>query len=120
MEESIWNLGSYYEPEPSTPTLHTVEDDDIDARLAALDQKPMVHSLRIMTFENAECNEERMEGSEPENFPQPTDLGNGGKYELFDEWMDGIEHLDALVTDKPIDMEVEGEATDYMDVDPRY
>ena len=32
--------------------------------------------------------------------------------------MDGIEHLDALVTDKPIDMEVEEEATDYMDVAP--
>ena len=31
----------------------------------------MVHSLRIMTLENAEYNEERMEGNEPEHLPQP-------------------------------------------------
>ena len=29
------------------------------------------------------------------------------KHDLFDEWMYSIEHLDAFVTDKPIDMEVE-------------
>ena len=109
-------LGSYYESEPSTPTLHTAEDDDIDARLAALGQKLMIHSLGIMTLENAEHNEERMEGSKPEHFPQPTN--NRGKYKLFDEWMDGIERLDAIVTDKPAYIEVEEEAMDYMDVDP--
>ena len=32
--------------------------------------------------------------------------------------MDSIEHLDAFVIDKPTDMEVEEEVTDYMDVDP--
>ena len=32
--------------------------------------------------------------------------------------MDSIERLDAFVTDKPIDMKVEEEATNYMDVDP--
>ena len=32
--------------------------------------------------------------------------------------MDSIEHLDAFVIDKPIDMEVEEEITDDMDVDP--
>ena len=32
--------------------------------------------------------------------------------------MDSIECLDAFVTDKPTDMEVEEEATDYMDVEP--
>ena len=53
----VLELGSYNESEPSTLTLHTVEDDDIDARLAALNQKLMVHSLRIMTLENAEYNE---------------------------------------------------------------
>ena len=111
-------MESYYDSEPSTPTLYTVEDDDIDARLVALDQKLMVHSLIIMTLENAECNKERMEGSKPEHLSQPTDLGNRGKYELFDEWMDSMECLDAFVTDKPTDMEVEEEATDYMDVDP--
>ena len=32
--------------------------------------------------------------------------------------MDSIEHLDAYVFDKPIDMEIDGESTDYMDEDP--
>ena len=32
--------------------------------------------------------------------------------------MDSIERLDAFVTNKPIDMKVEEEATNYMDVDP--
>ena len=38
--------------------------------------------------------------------------------DLFDEWMDSKECLDAFVTDKPTDMEVEEEITDDMDVDP--
>jgi len=37
---------------------------------------------------------------------------------LFDEWMDSIERLDAFVTNKPIDMEIDKEATDYMYEDP--
>ena len=111
-------MGSNYDSEPSTPTLHIVEDDDIDARLVALDQKLMVHNLRIMILKNVKRNKERMEGSEPEHLPQPTDLGSRGKYELFNEWMDSMECLDAFVTDKPIDMEVEEEATNYMDLDP--
>ena len=44
----IPELGSYYDSKPSSPTPHTEEEDDIDARLAALDQKLMVHSLKIM------------------------------------------------------------------------
>ena len=32
--------------------------------------------------------------------------------------MDSIERLDAYVTDKPIDMEINGEGMDYMDEDP--
>ena len=89
-----------------------------DAKLAALDQKLIVHNLRIMTLENVEHNEERMEESESEHLPQPTYPGNRGKHNLFDEWMDSIEHLDAFVIDKPTDMEVEEEVTDYMDIDP--
>ena len=57
-------LGSYYDSEPSSLTSHTKEEDDIGARLAALDQKLLVHNLGIMTLENAERNEERMEESE--------------------------------------------------------
>ena len=62
----VLELGSYYDSKPSTPTPHTEEQ---DARLATLDQKLMVHSLRIMTLVNVERNEERMEGSEPEHLP---------------------------------------------------
>ena len=60
-------LGSYYDSKPSSSAPHTKKEDDIYARLAALDQKLMVHSLRLMTLENAECNEERMEESELEH-----------------------------------------------------
>ena len=63
----IMELGSYYDLEPGSPTPHTEEEDDIDARLAALDQKLMVHSLRIMTVKNDERNNERMEGGELEH-----------------------------------------------------
>ena len=45
-------------------------------------------------------------------------MGNRGKHDLFDEWMDSIERLDAFVTVNPTDMEVEEEDTDYKDVDP--
>ena len=62
-------LGSYYELEPSSPTLHTKEEDDIDVRLAALDQKLMVHNLRIMTLKNDKHNEERTEEAESEYLP---------------------------------------------------
>ena len=62
-------MGSYYDSEPSSPISHTKEEDDIDARLAALDQKMMVHNLRIMTLENAKRNEEKMEESESKRLP---------------------------------------------------
>ena len=71
-----------------------------------------------MTLENAKRNRERMEESESKHFPQPTDLGNRGKRDLFDEWMDNIECLNAFVANKPTYMEVEEKSTDYMDVDP--
>ncbi|KAK9997905.1 hypothetical protein SO802_017508 [Lithocarpus litseifolius] len=41
-----------------------------------------------------------------------------GKQDLFGEWMGSIECLDAYVTDKPTDMEIDGEGTYYMDKDP--
>ena len=40
-------LGSSYDSEPSTPTLHIEDEDHIDAQLAALDQKLMFHSLSM-------------------------------------------------------------------------
>ena len=90
-------------------TPHTYEEDDIDARLAPLDEKLMVHSLRIMTLENA--------GGESEHLPQHTYVGNKGKHDLLDEWMDSIKHLDSFEFSKPTDMEIDDEATDYMDED---
>ena len=43
---------------------------------------------------------------------------NKSKHDLFDEWIDSIERLDAFVTNKPTNMKVKEEAIDYMDVDP--
>ncbi|XP_050241076.1 uncharacterized protein LOC126689970 [Quercus robur] len=60
----IPKFGSYYDSELGSLTPHTKEEDDIDARLVALDQKLMVHNLRIMTLENARGDNERMEGGE--------------------------------------------------------
>ena len=111
-------MGSYYDSKLSSSTPHTKEEDDIDAKLVALDQKLMVHSLKIMTLKNVECSDERKERSELEHLPQPTDLGNRGKHDQFDEWMDSIERLDAFVTNKPTNMKVEEETTDYIDVYP--
>ena len=65
----VLELGSYYDSEPSSPISHSKEENDINAKLATLDQKLMVHSLRIMTLENAECNNERMEESDSEHLP---------------------------------------------------
>ena len=108
----------YYDSELGSPTPHTKKKDEIDSRLATLDQKPMVHNLRIMTLENAERSNKRMEIGESEHLPQHTYLGNKGKQELFDEWMESIERLDAFMIDKPIDMEIDEETTNYMDEDP--
>ena len=85
-------LGSYYDLKPGSPTPYAEEEDDIDARLATLDQKLMIHSLKIMTLENAEHSEERIEGGKSEHLSQPIDLGNKGKNDLFDEWMESIGH----------------------------
>ena len=65
----ILELGLYYDSKPSSLTPHTEEEDDIDARLAALDQNLMVHSLRILTLENAGGNNEGMEGGESKHLP---------------------------------------------------
>ena len=99
-------------------TTYTEEENDIDAKLAALDQKMMVHSLRNITLESLEDDNEKMEGSELECLPQYTHLNNKGKQDLFGEWMDSIEHLDAFVTNKRTDIEIDDKAIDYMDEDP--
>ena len=111
-------MGLYYDSKLGSLTPYTKEKHDVDARLAVLDQKLIVHSLRILTLENAGGNNERMEGGGSEHLLQHTYLGNKGKHNLFDEWMDNIKCLDAFMTNKPIDMEIDDEATNYMDEDP--
>ena len=78
----------------------------------------MIRTFKNLTLENLEDEDERMERNELEYIPQYIRLSNKGKKDLFEEWMDSIERLDAYVFDKPIDMEIDGESTDYMDEDP--
>ena len=59
-----------------------------------------------------------MEGNKSKYLPQYIDPSNKGKENLFSEWMDSIECLDAFMTDKPTSMKIDGEATNYMDEDP--
>ena len=78
----------------------------------------MIHNFRNLTLESLEGEDEKMEGNESEYLPQYIHSSNKGKQDLFGEWMDRIEHLDAYVSYKPIDMEIDGEGIDYMDEDP--
>ena len=74
----------------------------------------MIHSLRTLTLENSEGDDEKMEGNELEYLPQYTYPSNKGKQDLFGEKMDNIERLDAYVTGKPTYMEIDDEGMDYM------
>ena len=78
----------------------------------------MIHSFRNLTLESLEGEDENMEGNEPKYLRQYIHSSNKGKQDLFGEWMDSIEHLDAYVIDKPTDMEIDTEGIDYMDEDP--
>ena len=79
----------------------------------------MIHSFRNRTLDVLEDEDERMEGNKSEYFPQYIRPSNKRKQDLFREWMDNIERLDAYVSDKPTDMEVDGKSTDYIDEYPR-
>ena len=87
-------------------TLYTGEEDDIDARLATLDRNLMIHSFKNLTLKSLEGEDEKMEGNESKYLPQYIHPNNKGKQDLFGEWMDSIERLDAYVTDKPTNMEI--------------
>jgi len=78
----------------------------------------MIHNFRKLTLESLEDEDKRMERNELEYLPQYIHLSNKGKQDLFGEWMDNIEHMDAYVTDKPTDMGINDEGVDYMDEDP--
>ena len=77
----------------------------------------MIYSFRNLTLENLEGEDEKMEGNGSQYFPQYIFPSNKGKQDLFGEWMDSIECLDAYVSNKPTDMEIDGEGMDYMDED---
>ena len=62
-------MGSFHNSELGSLTPYTEEEDGIDARLAILDQKLMVHSLRILTLENAGGENKKMEWNELEYLP---------------------------------------------------
>ena len=75
----ITKLRSFHNSKLGSLTPYTEEEDDIDARLATLDQKLMVHSLKTLTLENSEGDNEKMEGNESEYLPQYIHLSNKRK-----------------------------------------
>ena len=114
----IPELGLFHNLELRLLTLYSEEEDNIDARLATLDRKLMIHRFRNLTLESLEGEDEKMEGNESEYLPQYVFPSNKGKQDLFGEWMDSIECLDAYVTDKLTNMEIDGEGTNYMNEYP--
>ena len=113
----ILKLGSFHNLELGSLTPYTKEEDDIDARLTILDKKLMIHSFGNLTLESLKGQDEKIEGNESQYLPQYIHPSNKGKQDLFGVWMDSIERLDVYVTDKPTDMEIDGEGTYYMDED---
>ena len=66
----ILELGSFNNSELGSLTPYTEEKDDIDARLATLDRKLMIHCFRNLTLESLEGEDKKMEGNESEYLPQ--------------------------------------------------
>ena len=81
----IPELASFHNLELGSLSPYTEEEDDIDARLAALDQKLMVHSFGNLALESPEYDNKKMEGNELEYLPQCTHLNNKVKQDLFGE-----------------------------------
>ena len=65
----IPELGSFHNLELGSLTPYTEEEDDINARLATLDRKLMIHNFRNLSLEELEDKDENMEGNELEYFP---------------------------------------------------
>ena len=78
----------------------------------------MVHSLRNLALESPKDDNKKMEWNKSEYLPQYIHSSNKRKQDLFGEWMDSIEHLDAFVTNKRTNIEIDDKAIDYMDEDP--
>jgi len=114
----IPKLGLFHNLEFGLLTTYIDEEDDIGVRLATLDRSLMIHSFKNLTLEDLEDEDERMEGSKSEYFPQYVCPSNEGRQDLFGEWKDNIECLDGYAFNKLVDMEVDGESPNYMDEDP--
>ena len=81
----ILELGSFHNSELGSLISYTEEEDDIDARLAALDQKLMTNSFRNLTLESLEGEDEKMERYESKYLPQYICPSNKGKQNLREE-----------------------------------
>ena len=60
----IPELGSFHNSKLGSLTPYIEEEDNIDARLATLDRKLMIHSFRNLTLESLEEEDVRMGGNE--------------------------------------------------------
>ena len=87
---NILELGSFHNLELSSLALYIEEEGDIDARLATLDRKLMIHNFRNLTLESLEGEDEKMEANESKYLSQYIHPSNKGKQDLFGEWMDSI------------------------------
>ena len=65
----IPELGSFHNSKLVSLAPYTEEEDDIDGKLAALDQKLMVHSLKNITLESPKDDNKKMEGGESKYLP---------------------------------------------------
>ena len=66
----IPELRSFHNLELGSLSPYIKEENDIDARLATLDKKLMIHNFINLTLESLEGKDERMEGNESEYLPQ--------------------------------------------------
>ena len=60
----IPELGSFHNSKLGSLTPYIKEEDDIDARLATLDRKLMIHNFRNLTLESLKGEGKKMEGNE--------------------------------------------------------
>ena len=67
--KEILELRSFHNSELGSLTPYTEEEDDIDARLATLDKKLMIHNFRDLTLESLEDEDKKVEGNELEYPP---------------------------------------------------
>ena len=65
----IPKLGSFHNSELGSLTLYTDKEDDINARLATLNRKLMIHNFKNLTLESLEGEDEKMEVNDSKYLP---------------------------------------------------